>query len=264
MTGNSMINRKAPIILGLVIVIFLVVFLYYSSQTFHLIKTEPRNGSQPNQYTSVVFEFNQSIQSGSGLNQITITPEISGKTSVTAKSVVFIPNGSYIVGTRYTVVLSGAMSIKGKLLKNLKIEFTPQFVDYSKLPKDIQQRLISQTDINDKLAPYSAAVIAIQGSSALINHGVTSQQLNNLKLAFFNFFQSKHLEVRGLVLSNVVKSPHDPNSATTVDTISFIVTLDNKTIYNGRIDYSNLSTIRLYLYDNNNGALVYDSGNINQ
>lgn len=233
--------------------------------TFHLVKTEPINGSKPNQYTAIVFAFNQKIQpSGGSLNQISIAPNVAGRTTVGAKSVMFVPDSAYSVGINYVAVLSSVMNTKGKSLNNLRLSFTPQHIDYSNLPKDVQQRLVNQTDTNDsKKTPYSASVIAIQGSNELLDRGLSSQQLTNLQRAFFNFFQSKHIEIRGLVLSNIVKTPHDPNSASMIDSVSFSATLDNKTVYSARLDYSNLTTIRLQLFDLKASSLVYDSGDVN-
>lgn len=210
--------------------------------------------------------FNKAIKSqGDGLNKITITPSISGKTTVSQKSVTFVPNSAFQTGTVYSAVLSGVMSDSGKTLSNIQVSFTPQYVSYADLPKDVQERLVSQTDTNDRQKPpYSAGIIAIGGANELSNHGVTSRQLDDLQIAFYNFFVSKKEQIRGLVLANVVKLPRNPIDSSAADTITFDVKLNNDSSvsYKGKVVYPDFISLRLLLYNPSSGALVYNSGYI--
>ena len=161
-----MMRYKRPAILSAIaFIIILIAIAIWQSLTFHLVKIEPGNGSQPNQYTAVSFMFNKPIKSqGDGVNQITITPSVEGKITVSDKAVTFVPTSSFQTNTAYSAVLSKVMSKGGKTLSNMTVSFTPQYVDYADLPKDVQQRLVAQTDTNDSQKPtYSAGDIAIDG-----------------------------------------------------------------------------------------------------
>lgn len=251
---------------GIGLIILLVILLAWRASTFHLVGTSPGDGSRPNQYTAVSFMFNKAIKSqGASLNQITISPGISGKTTVGQKSVTFVPTSAFQTGTVYSAVLSGVISKGGKPITNIHISFTPQYIDYADLPKDVQQRLVSQTDTSDRQKPpYSAGIIAIGGADYLSNHGVTSRQLDDLQIAFYNFFVSKKEQVRGVVLANLVKQPRNPNDSSAADTVTFEVKLNNDSSvsYKGRVVYPDLISLSLFLYNPSSGALVYNSGYI--
>lgn len=258
-------NRKLLLIGIVIILVTVAAFGVRQATTFHLTGTNPKNGSQPNQYTAVSFMFNRPIStSAQTANQINLTPTVSGKTSVAGKAIIFIPDSSYQVGTEYSATLTGVTSTHGDRLGSIRINFQPKYVPYAQLPDDVKKRLIEQTDIGDtKPKPYSAEVIAIAGSTELLNHGLSSQQLTNLKLAYFQYFQSIQQEIRGMKLSNINKVPHDRYSASTTDTINFTTTLDSKATYSTKLEYFNLTGIRLYLYDTKSGSLIYDSKTLN-
>lgn len=256
-------RNKRIYMAGVVFIVIVFAFLAWQSLSFHLVSTDPSNGSQPNQYASVSFTFNKPIKSsGDGLNSVSIQPFIAGKTTVSQKAVTFIPFASYQPGTQYTATLSAVISKGGKKLSNFKTTFTPQYVSYSNLPTDVRRRLISQTDTNDSQNQlYLASVIAIKGTDALLIHGFSTQQLSNLQTAFFRYFESKKEQVRGMVLSNIVKEPYNPDSSSEISVINFVATFDNKQSVSAKVSYSGLSSIRLYLH-NSGGDLIYDSGAI--
>jgi hypothetical protein len=257
-------NKKNLLILVVAAVVVFFGFAIWQSITFRLVDSIPGNNSHPNQYTLVAFKFNKSLSSSdASANQISIVPDVPGRSSIDGKEVIFIPVSSYQTRVEYTATLSNILGANGEKLADITIKFTPQYVTYSDLPNDVKARLVNQTDVNDtKPVPYSAASIAISGSDDFLNHGVSTEQLDGLKSAFYKFFKSKGIEIRGVNLSDLTKTPHDRYSSSTVDTITFTVALDNGTKYKGKIEYSNITTVRLLLYASESGAQVYDSGNI--
>ncbi|MBX4197468.1 Ig-like domain-containing protein [Candidatus Saccharibacteria bacterium] len=255
---NSRIILFASILMGLVLV-----FVLKQALTFHLVSTLPHDGSKPNQYTQVSFAFNRNLapQKEGVVNQLTIQPAIAGRTTVSGKQVKFIPISAYRTGISYTATLSGIVNSKGEKLKDITISFRPRYIAYKDLPDDVKNRLVGQTDVNDSLtAPYSAAIIAIAGSGKLLGYGMTSEELSNLQVAFYKYFVSTHQEVRAIQLNSITKSPHDPESSSMVDTILFAATWKGSKSYKSKVEYSNLNTTHLYLYDGQ--TVIFDSGDI--
>lgn len=114
---------------------------------------------------------------------------------------------------------------------------------------------------NTNLEPSSTAriptpqTIVFSGTSALINSGLTVNQVSALKQAFFKYKSSAQSIV--INQSSVEPGPHNPNGIGF--TINFTVAIDSK-LSKAAVSYSGLNDIRLYLYDPQNNSLVFDSG----
>lgn len=256
-------DRKPLLLIAGIGVLFLILIAIVITQAvqFHLVSTNPKTNSQPNQYTAISFKFNKPLDTGSQHNLIAISPSAAGKVEVSGNTVTFTPESTYQANTTYQVTLSNVLSAKGEKAANVTLSFTPVYVPYNQLPKDIQQRLVTQTDINDnKPKPYTPDAIAIAGSSELINDGLSSEQLIALKQAFFQYFQANKQEVRGMSVTNITKTLHD-HAAGDYSSLNFDVTLDNKTAYKAKVVMINLTAIQLTLFDNS-GAKLFDSGTI--
>jgi uncharacterized membrane protein len=117
--------------------------------------------------------------------------------------------------------------------------------------------------ITRSLNPQSSALpsvdsIGFPNIDTFINSGLTSTQINNLKLAFFKYKPSA--KIITIIPGSVKPGPHDPN--TSVDfTINFKVTVD-AVPYSATISYADLDNIRLYLYNSQDNSLVFDSGTL--
>lgn len=94
-----------------------------------------------------------------------------------------------------------------------------------------------------------------EGMSAFIDNGMTTEQVNNLIQAFSKF--APKAKVISIDTSSLTPGPHTPGTLNPF-TIRFSLTVDSKP-YNGVVSYSNLSSIRLYLYAAS-GRQVFDSG----
>jgi len=257
-----MSRKKILLILGASLIL-VAVFLVRQSMTFHLIRTVPADGSQPNQYTEISFNFSRPLAPSKGAaNQISITPAVAGRSSINGGQITFIPIAAYNTKIKYTATLSGILDTKGEKIPDISIAFSPLFVDYADLPSTVRDRLVTQTDVNDSAkAPYSAAIIAISNSNQLLTYGMTSDQLANLQKAFYKYFGTIHKQIRSVELSNLKKSPHDPQSASRTNTISFDAAWSGSSTYSAKVAYTGLTASRLYIYGAG-GSVVYDSGDI--
>lgn len=101
------------------------------------------------------------------------------------------------------------------------------------------------------------------GFSKLLDEGMSLDQLNGVKEAFYRY--SKTTEPRIKEISADVKSIDSTypkaDSPDQRVVIKFDVTFDRKTVFHARAEYSNLTTVQLYLSDSQNKQ-VYQSGDI--
>jgi hypothetical protein len=259
-------NRKLILIAaGAAILLLIVVVISLGGArpqgAFRLVSTDPKKGSTPHQYTAITFTFSQTLASTSSTaNHFSIRPGTPGKTTVSDKSITFTPSQTLDTAAEYTATLEDVTSLDGQTLVNVTINFKPKYTPYNQLPKDVQKRL--NVDPVDVPEAYSSGVIAIAGSSLIAERGVTEIQMGLLKLGFFRYFQASKQEVRALTVSNLTKVPHVKSS--TSDTLNFDVSIKDKLTYKAKLVYSDLTTVRLYLYNPSTNALIYDSQPLNQ
>ena len=95
------------------------------------------------------------------------------------------------------------------------------------------------------------------GFDALIDQGMTLEQLSTLKLAFYNYSQTlpKPIKEISLAVDSI-----DTEREGSIWYISFPVRFNRQTDYQAKVDYTDLDTIRLYLSDND-GQVLFDSQN---
>lgn len=93
------------------------------------------------------------------------------------------------------------------------------------------------------------------GFDALIDQGMTLEQLSALKLAFYEYSRtlSQPIKEISLAVDNI-----DTEREGSIWYISFPVRFDRQRDYKAKVDYTDLDTIRLYIY-NNSGQVVFDS-----
>jgi hypothetical protein len=94
-----------------------------------------------------------------------------------------------------------------------------------------------------------------QGMSSFINDGLTTDQVNGLIQAFSKFSpKAKDISINS---NSLYPGPHKPGDGSPF-TINFNSTIDSTT-YKGTVSYSDLSSVRLILFDES-GKQAFDSG----
>jgi hypothetical protein len=104
----------------------------------------------------------------------------------------------------------------------------------------------------------SVTTINFEGTGALINNGLTTQQVSNLEQEFFEFKHSA--QTVSINTSSVEPGPHNPNIDISF-TLNFTVSIDSIT-YRAAATYTNLETVQLSLYNLQNNALLFNSNTI--
>lgn len=98
--------------------------------------------------------------------------------------------------------------------------------------------------------------------NALLDRGVTSQQLNSLEQVLGQYLASQGRTASQVDFSSIYRMPTNPKISTPFSEITFMVQLDGKSAYKAKMDSFGTSEIRLYLYTLDGKKLLYDSQNV--
>ncbi len=116
------------------------------------------------------------------------------------------------------------------------------------------------TPSSQQTAPVGESeAISFIGLSALIDKGVTADQSLALQSAFSKHFIASDQKIKSVTITDT-EHVHDPNAITPTQTMYFSAQAD-RTIYKARMEYFNLSSVRLYLHDQSDKQ-VFDSGTV--
>lgn len=101
------------------------------------------------------------------------------------------------------------------------------------------------------------------GFDDLIDHGLSQEQLQGLKTAFYNYSKTleQPLKEISIDVKNIVDTKEERGNEQFFVS-NFPVMLDRKDVYKAKIEYTGLNDIRLYIYDGQRRTLVYDSKTI--
>jgi hypothetical protein len=99
------------------------------------------------------------------------------------------------------------------------------------------------------------------GFSKLLDHGMSTDQVNGVQEGFYQYSQTleKPLKEVSLTVKSIDPVYPNPDSGDTAVKINFEVTLDRKNVYKARVEYDDITTVRLFLSDTKNKQ-VFASG----
>jgi hypothetical protein len=123
----------------------------------------------------------------------------------------------------------------------------------------VHEGQITNVSLDPANAPILPSVNAIdfKNTGALVNHGITTDQINDLEQEFFAYKPTS--QVVDIDSGTIEPGPHNPNVDTTFS-INFKVAV-NGTEYAATIRYSDLETVELVLTNPRSGTQVFDSNN---
>lgn len=99
-------------------------------------------------------------------------------------------------------------------------------------------------------------------TTALINNGVTSQQLSNFEQVFNQYLSTQNKTPSTINFTSIVRQPTNPATSIPFSELDFTIQLDGKDTYRAKLDSYSLSEIRLYLYSPSNNKQLYDSQDV--
>lgn len=233
-------------------------FMILQNLRFHLVSTTPSLGVVRIITSSISFNYNHGL-STTGLS-VTSGSKIIDSYRVSGKSlIVNLKPSALSVGKTYTVVIGPLSDVSDKKLAQRSFTFKVNSVSFQNLSKAQQDVVMQQ----QAAVPYTRTSINYDGINVLVDAGLSADQVQEMKQAFFLYSQSinKKFSQITVIASSVVQAPYDSNSATQTSSVSFNVNVDAKTL-GAKLVYTGLLTAELYLYDAPGGALIYDSGNL--
>jgi hypothetical protein len=242
---------KRLVIVVSILLIGFIIFVVWQSQKFHVVSTNPNTNNVASVAPFFKVNFNEPL-SGKSLS-VSSSYSIVRSYSVRGKTLVITLSPPMTVGYSYYIKINSISDKNGQLIKDKVFTFVPKFTPGQSLPSDQQKALLkAQANI-----PRSAANITFTGMDSLLNVGVSQAQTTNLEQDFFAF--AAQTNAVSIDTSSVAVTPHDPTSTSTENSANFSVTVDS-TPYNATINYSNSDdSVRLFLYNPQNGMLLFDS-----
>ncbi len=102
------------------------------------------------------------------------------------------------------------------------------------------------------------------GFSELTNVGISKYQMEGLKSALYEYAKGVQGGIKefSITVATIKTTPSDPNADDPHNTATFDLTTNRTTTFAARLEYSGVSTIRLYLFKD--GKQAYDSASIDQ
>jgi hypothetical protein len=97
------------------------------------------------------------------------------------------------------------------------------------------------------------------GFDKLLDHGMAFDQLQNLKSAFYKYDQANNLSIKEISIDVDHITTEHPDSQFF---IFFKVMFNRKDVFKAKVDYTDVSSVRLYLMDST-GKLIFDSQVVN-
>lgn len=244
----------------MVVVLFVVVGailvgaqMYFTQSQFRMTGTDPLLTNVSYLSPSINATFNRTLSSKN--ISVTSSPSIVSSTSVKDKTLTigFGSSKTLEANKTYTITIKSISDSSGKQLTNQVLKFTAKNIAYNKLSKQQQ----ATVDTSRQQYIYSKSSIDFSGDTVFLDDGMTAQQVEATRTAYFNFSQqiNKRFGTVDINTNSIVNST--PDATTT--TLNYTTVIDG-TNYSTRLDFT-ASTIELYIYDADGGQ-IFDSGAI--
>lgn len=164
----------------------------------------------------------------------------------------------YIVLFLFFIVAVGALVFTLANKKDTLVSTTGEYYDPA------SKETVSNTA--DK-TPESYGEVTSQpvflGFSKLLDVGVSADQITGAKLAFTNYFNKQNLPVKeiSIYVDTIKQTPLERGSEEN-RSVTFNAILGRKQKVAAKLEYYDLSNIRLYLANKSGGDIIFDSGAI--
>lgn len=246
-------GRKLIVLVVILAVAVLGWWVWQISQ-FHIVKTDPKLSQVATLSESLTIYFSDEINPASfrlsdTYGIVSDKPEFHGKQVV-------IPLSSLTEAARYSLTVTSVKNTDGEMLVNQKLDFTTKDIPYAKLSKSQQQALVNSQD----RPVYSVNTLNYSRFNDLLDYGITSDQLQNIKQALFDYSNVAHKQFWTMTLTpdSIAVATYKPGSGSTKNSASFSVRLNNET-FRATIDYDLLADDVHLVLQNPGGATVFDS-----
>lgn len=245
---RQLLRSKWLWLLLLVVLIWLGVSLVRGAK-FRLVSTDPSLSNFPVAMPELIVSFNRELNDKYSISS---EPRIISDQKVSGKQLI-LGLSALDVSQQYKITIGSISSVDGSQLTNQVLVFTPKNISAGKLSKEHQQKILA----NQQQKP-GVLSLKYSGLDTLLDHGISSQQLDELQEAIHLYANSLKPPTKEATVDtdSLRRPPRDPSA----DVFSLFFTLSfDKVSYNAKIEYSGLTFMRLLLYDQKTGAQVFDS-----
>lgn len=113
-------------------------------------------------------------------------------------------------------------------------------------------------------APTNSDQPQYNGADTLINQGLTKAQMDGLKVAVKRYSATTKQSVTEVTIdtTSIVKAPFNRDAEPPIETLNFNITIGSSPAVKAKLDYYDLTGLRLYLTNPQTGAALFDSGPI--
>jgi hypothetical protein len=98
------------------------------------------------------------------------------------------------------------------------------------------------------------------GIDKFLNYGVTSDQLNNIKFAFYGYSKSLPSPIKEISIDvDHISTQNIVSGDSSQYLVNFNVKFDREKVYQAKLDCSGISSVRLYLINSSTKKVIFDS-----
>ena len=251
---RSQLSRLLPHVM--IMAVSITGLLVFQASRFHLVNITPGLKAVTILTSSVSFNYSSKL-SETGI-RVSSGDKIISSFSVRDKRLVVSLNSIDLnVGEKYTITVGPLIDIRSRKLAEKTYSFKVVGVSLDELSKSQRAAIIKQQDS----VTYTRSSINYFGLDVLTNNGLSANQLEDVKQAFFLYSNSiKHKISQVTVLNDsLMLGPYNSNDPDPVSSSTFSIKIDNIEL-GAKLVYSGLSSAELYLYDQVGGKQLFDSG----
>lgn len=248
-------SRKQVLILLGIVTGLLILWLGWTgvqSTYFRVAGTEPRLSNITTVTPYIHVKFNR-VLSGDNL-KISDPGKIMESRGLNDKTLELNLNlGKLKAGDKHTITIESIQSDKGEKITGKKLSFTVKEGSLDKLSPEEQTAALNRQD----RFPYSPDVIGFDGTTDLLDAGVTSDQYYGFKQAVYEFSKTINKEFNSVRIYKA-SIAHPENTDPIKSTTSFTVDADGTT-YAMQLDTWDITVAQLRVYDAQTNALLFTS-----
>ncbi len=250
---NAVFKRRLKQLSGTLVAVILVIigWAIYYNQTFHIVSTNPSEGDVATVSPYFKINFNKNL-STKNIN-ISENPQL-GRYKINGKTLTINIENIMSQNNTYTITIGYISDTSNQAIKNSTISFKPIY----QLPNDLSQSQTNQILQNQTKADIEQPP-TFDGTDALINNGLTTQQVQVFENTVMGFMKANNISSGGIIINQSSVNPGAISGNGTF-TLNFNFSIGT-TNYSALMEYGGLDTAQVTIY-NSSGTQLYQTGSI--
>jgi hypothetical protein len=234
----------------LVLALIIICWAIYNSRTFHIVSTSPSRNNVATVSPYFKINFNKRL-STKNIN-ISENPQL-GSYVINGKTITINIDNVMNQNKTYTITIGYISDTSGQVIKNSTISFTPVYQP----PNDL-----SQSQTNTMLKNQDKAAVnqppTFDGTDALINNGLTTQQVQLFENTVIGFMKADNISSGGIIINQSSVNPGAISNGIFTLNFNFSIGVTN---YSASMKYSSLETAQITIYSSS-GTQLYQAGSV--